>query len=115
MIAAEMLEYLGYNATTCTTGEEAISLYKAAYESGSPFFAVIMDLTIPGGMGGKEAAQQILGFDPGARLIVSSGYSDDPVMANCEKYGFRGAVVKPYEAMEISNVLRVVREMTEKE
>jgi len=111
MIAAEMLEYLGYNATTCTTGEEAISLYKAANDSGSPFFAVIMDLTIPGGMGGKEAAQKILEFDPGARLIVSSGYSVDPVMANCEKYGFRGAVIKPYEAMEISNVLRAVREI----
>jgi PAS domain S-box-containing protein len=110
MIAAEMLEYLGYNATTCTTGEEAISLYRAANDSGSPFFAVIMDLTIPGGMGGKEAAQKILEFDPGARLIVSSGYSVDPVMANFGKYGFRGAVIKPYEAMEISNVLRAVRE-----
>jgi two-component system cell cycle sensor histidine kinase/response regulator CckA len=109
MIAAEMLEYLGYQASTCKTGEEAISLYRAANESGSPFLAVIMDLTIPGGMGGKEAAQKILELDPCACLIVSSGYSVDPVMANYENYGFRGAVIKPYEAMEISNVLSNVR------
>jgi len=109
MIAAEMIEYLGYQASTCKTGEEAIALYRAAYESGSPFFAVIMDLTIPGGMGGKEAAQKILEFDPHARLIVSSGYSVDPVMANYENYGFSGAVIKPYEAMEISNVISSVR------
>ena len=108
-ITAEMLEFLGYHATTCTTGEEAISLIKAANESGSPFFAVIMDLTIPGGMGGKVAAQKILEFDPDACLIVSSGYSVDPVMAHYEEYGFRGAIIKPFEAMEISNVLSAVR------
>ncbi len=110
-ITAEMLEYLGYHATTCTNGEEAINLYKAANESGSPFFAVIMDLTIPGGMGGKEAAQKILEFDPDACLIVSSGYSVDPVMAHYGNYGFRGAIIKPFEAMEISNVLSNVRKM----
>jgi two-component system cell cycle sensor histidine kinase/response regulator CckA len=111
-IVAEMLEYLGYQASTCKTGEDAIALYKAAKESGSPFFAVIMDLTIPGGMGGKDAARQILTFDPSARLIVSSGYSDNPVMADYEKFGFCGAVIKPYEAMEISNVLSNVRKIT---
>jgi two-component system, cell cycle sensor histidine kinase and response regulator CckA len=108
-ITVDMLDYLGYDATTCATGEEAISLYRAAYESGAPFFAVIMDLTIPGGMGGKEAAQKILEFDPDARLIVSSGYSVDPVMAQYGNFGFSAAVVKPYEAMEISAVLSNVR------
>jgi CheY-like chemotaxis protein len=113
-ITVEMVEYLGYHATTCTNGEEAINLYKAANESGSPFFAVIMDLTIPGGMGGKEAAQKILEFDPDASLIVSSGYSVDPVMAHYGNYGFRGAIIKPFEAMEISNVLSNVRKMPPK-
>ena len=67
-----------------------------------------MDLTIPGGMGGKEAAEKILEIDPGARLIVSSGYSVDPVMAHYKSYGFRGAVGKPYEAKEIAQVLSAV-------
>ncbi len=107
-IAREILEYLGYQATTCATGEEAVALYKAARESGTPFLAVIMDLTIQGGMGGKEAAQHILAIDPAARLIVSSGYSVDPVMAEYGNYGFSGAVVKPYEAMEIAQVLSAV-------
>jgi PAS domain S-box-containing protein len=104
-IAAEILDYLGYQATTCNRGEDAVELYKAARESGMPFFAAIMDLTIPGGMGGKEAAEQILAIDPKAHLIVSSGYSVDPVMANYKSYGFCGAVGKPYEAKEIAQVL----------
>jgi signal transduction histidine kinase/CheY-like chemotaxis protein len=107
-IAAEILDYLGFQATTCTKGEEAVELYKSAKESGSPFYAAIMDLTIPGGMGGKEAAEKILEIDPDARLIVSSGYSVDPVMAHYKSYGFRGAVGKPYEAKEIARVLSVV-------
>ncbi len=107
-IAAEILDYLGYQATTCTRGEEAVELYKSAKESGSPFYAAIMDLTIPGGMGGKEAAEKILEIDPDARLIVSSGYSVDPVMAHYKSYGFCGAVGKPYEAKEIAQVLRAV-------
>lgn len=109
--AAEMLDYLGYQAVTCKTGEEAIMLYREAKVAGSPFFAVIMDLTIPGGMGGREAAQQILAVDPTACLIVSSGYSDNPVMAEYRKFGFSGAVIKPYVATEISTVLSNVRKM----
>ena len=96
-----MLKHLGYRVTTCENGTEAIRHYKAARESGSPFSAVIMDLTIPGGMGGKEAAQQILAIDPKARLIVSSGYSTDPIMADYGTYGFVGAVAKPYKLAEL--------------
>jgi len=69
-ITAEILDHLGYKATTCSRGEEVIRIYREAWESGNPFFAVIMDLTIPGGMGGKEAARKILEFDPDACLIV---------------------------------------------
>jgi CheY-like chemotaxis protein len=76
-----MLEYLGYRVSSCGNGAEAIAQYKAARESGSSYSAVIMDLTIPGGMGGKEAAEQILAIDPQACLIVSSGYSNDPIMS----------------------------------
>jgi PAS domain S-box-containing protein len=104
-LAMELLGHLGYRVVTCISGEEAIDLYKAAMGSGTPFFAVIMDLTIPGGMGGKEAAQQILAIDPDARLIVSSGYSSDPVMAEYKNHGFSGAVEKPYNIDEIAWVL----------
>lgn len=105
-LAEKMLQHLGYRVTTCTGGEEAVSQYQAAIEAARPFDIVIMDLTVPGGMGGKEAAQKILALDPGARLIVSSGYSNDPIMAHYEEYGFCGAVIKPYRMKELMEVLR---------
>lgn len=104
-LAEKMLHLLGYRVTTCTSGEEAISKYKSARESGTPFDAVIMDLTVPGGMGGRETAEKILAFDPGARLIVSSGYSNDPIIARFGEYGFCGAMVKPYRINELVEVL----------
>ena len=104
-LSSEMLEYLGYHATTCENGEEAIALYKDSIESGTRFLTVIMDLTIPGKMGGKEAAQQILALDPNACLIVSSGYSNDPIMSEYHSYGFAGAVAKPYNIKEFGQLL----------
>jgi PAS domain S-box-containing protein len=104
-LTSEMLGELGYHVQTCAGGEEAIALYRAASEAGLPFSAVVMDLTIPGGMGGKEAAQLILEIDPKARLIVSSGYSNDPVMAGYARFGFRATLVKPYKVTEIAEVL----------
>lgn len=105
-LAAKMLDLLGYRVTTCADGEEAVSNYQAAMEAARPFDSVIMDLTVPGGMGGKEAAQRILALDPRAHLIVSSGYSNDPIMAHYEEYGFCGAVIKPYRMKELTEVLR---------
>ena len=104
-IAAAMLTHLGYEVTTCASGEKAIELYKASVESGTPFLTVIMDLTIPGGLGGKEAAEQILSFFPKACLLVSSGYSNDPIMSNFQEYGFSGAIAKPYNIHEFEEVL----------
>jgi PAS domain S-box-containing protein len=105
-LAVNMLHLLGYRVTTCAGGEEAVSLYKTALGSGMPFDVVIMDLTVPGGMGGRETAKQILALDPGARLIVSSGYSYDPIMAHYEEFGFCGVVVKPYRINELMEALR---------
>ncbi len=102
------LRKIGYECETANHGLEAIELYKQARESGHPFEAAIMDLTIPGGMGGKETIKRLLEIDPEARAIVSSGYSNDPVIANYEKHGFKGYMAKPYTIQEISMVLHEV-------
>ena len=104
-IAAQMLECLGYQVVVCENGSEAISLYRAARDAGTPFDAVIMDLTVAGGMGGEESARHILAIDPGARLVVSSGYYNDCVMADFKKYGFCAVMPKPYKTSELSGVL----------
>ncbi len=104
-MVVEMLQFLGYQARGCIDGEEAIDLYKTAKVEGNPFSSVIMDLTVTGGMGGKEAAQHILSFDPAARLIVSSGHSFDPALADYEGHGFSAIVLKPYRVEELAKVL----------
>jgi|GEM_PF-445542 len=104
-LTSEILGEYGYHVQTCVNGDEAIALYKAAKEAGVPFSAVIMDLTIPGGMGGKEAARHILDIDPNALLVVSSGYSNDPVVAEYAQYGFSAMMAKPYKATEVIKVL----------
>ena len=104
-LAAAMLAQMGYRVATCRDGEEAIERCRTAHRNGERFDAVIMDLTVPGGMGGKEAARRILEFDPAACLIVSSGYSNDPVMSQYREHGFRATLTKPYNAHEIARVL----------
>jgi signal transduction histidine kinase/CheY-like chemotaxis protein len=107
--ARDTLGFLGFQVTTCKDGSAAIEIYQAALECGRPFFAVILDLTVPGGMGGLEAARRILAIDPAARLIVSSGYAYDPVMAGFRNYGFCTAVQKPYSADELARELSALQ------
>ncbi len=104
-VAGEILRHMGYSVEFAKDGVEAIELYKIAKESGEPFDAVIMDLTVPGGMGGKEAIGKLLEIDPAVKAIVSSGYSNDPVMANFRRYGFRDVVAKPYRIKELGETL----------
>lgn len=110
-IAQEILQDAGYSVECCADGREAVARYGDVRRMDEAFDAVIMDLTIAGGMGGREAAGLILELDPDAVLIVSSGYSNDPVIANFRQYGFRGAVVKPFTADALTGeVLRIIKE-----
>ncbi len=104
-VASSMLALLGYEVAVCASGEEAIELYKTSMETETPFLMVILDLTIPGGLGGKQAAEQILSLYPKACLIVSSGYSDDPIMSNFRNFGFSGMISKPYTMHNFEKVI----------
>ncbi len=100
-----ILEYLGYQVVTATDGAEALERYEDARQKGRPFDAVVFDLTIPGGMGGQEAIRRLRLVDPSIKAIVTSGYSSDPVLAEHERYGFNGRVVKPYNVHDLGSAM----------
>jgi CheY-like chemotaxis protein len=107
-IAKELLQIMGYEVTTAESGEEALGFYRQAMELKTPFDAVILDLAIPGGMGGKEVIQELIAFDPHVKAIVSSGYLNDPVVKDYKRHGFAGMLTKPYEASELDKKLQDV-------
>ncbi len=107
-VASQMLESLGFSAEIAKDGSTALEMYKIAMENRKPYDVIIMDLTIPGGVGGKEVIKQLLLVDPDVKAIVSSGYADDPVMANFSEYGFMGILAKPYMINLLANVLNTV-------
>ena len=104
-VTTRMLEKLGHRVVTCTNGLKAINAYKKALDEKKPFDLVIMDLTIPGGMGGQKAIQQVLEMDPAATVVVASGYSTDPVLAGFRKYGFKAVIKKPYTLEKIRQTI----------
>jgi PAS domain S-box-containing protein len=104
-IIGEMLAHLGYEVEFAGDGEEAIELYRNALDSRLRFDAVVMDLTIPGAMGGKEAIRKLQEMDPNVKAVVSSGYSNDPVMAHFREFGFSGVITKPFRIQELSEVM----------
>ncbi|MEE9613816.1 MAG: PAS domain S-box protein [Thermodesulfobacteriota bacterium] len=104
------LEHSGYEVRFVSEGSRAVEEYRKAKEDGVPFSAVIMDLTVKGGMGGRETIKMLLREDPDVKAIVSSGYSNDPAMTRPKEYGFKETIAKPYRAAELSKVVyRVVR------
>jgi PAS domain S-box-containing protein len=105
-MAGEMLVHLGYDVAFAEDGTEAIRYYEDARKSGRPFDMVMMDLTVPGGMGGKETIRRLRESDPDIKAIVSSGYSNDPIIADFREYGFSEAIVKPYKIDELSEAIR---------
>jgi DNA-binding NtrC family response regulator len=104
-LAQQMLHYLGYEAEVAQDGAEAMARYQQARAAGNPFAVVILDLTVPGGMGGKDTLQRLLAIDPEVRAIVSSGYYNDPVMSAFKTYGFSEVVAKPYSLEELSKAV----------
>lgn len=104
-IVERMLTLLGYHAEAVAEGRQAVERYLAARLAGEPFDLLIMDLTIPGGMGGREALAEILRHDPEVRAIVASGYADDPTMANYREAGFKGALPKPFQRSELAQLV----------
>jgi len=107
-ITGHILNRLGYEASFSKDGTQAVEMYKKAMESGSPFDVVILDLTVRGGMGGKEAIKKLIEIDPKIKAIVSSGYSNSPVMTSYKDYGFIGVIAKPYNINELSKKLNEV-------
>lgn len=105
---SEHLKHLGYEVETAEDGSEAIKLYKSAMKSGKPFDAIVMDLTIPGGMGGEKTIKKLLEIDPNVKGIVASGYFNNSIMANFREYGFKGVIAKPYEIHELNEILQKV-------
>jgi len=107
-MADRMLTKLGYQPDFALDGAEAIEKYHKAYQGQNPFVLVILDLTVPGGMGGIKTISELLKIDPKVKAIVSSGYSNDPIMSNYEDYGFCGVVPKPYTKNQLADVLNKI-------
>ncbi|HAM50711.1 MAG TPA: hypothetical protein DCP92_08485 [Nitrospiraceae bacterium] len=107
-IAGEILKVTGYEVEFAKDGQEAIELYRKAEKSTRPFDVVIMDLTVPGGMGGKEAIKTLREINPSVKAVVSSGYANDPIMANFRDYGFDAVIPKPYSGGDLSRIVHKV-------
>jgi CheY-like chemotaxis protein len=105
-----MLEGIGYTVNSARDGTEAVALYQRAQEEGQPYALVILDVTVPGGMGGLETLTRLRTLDPRVTALISSGYANDPVLANYAAYGFRGVLTKPYTEEGLHAALRRVLE-----
>ncbi|MCR3922473.1 MAG: ATP-binding protein [Firmicutes bacterium] len=106
--AGEMLHILGYDVDYAVTGEEAVAFYLREQQRGATYDVVILDMTVRGGMGGQKAIDKLLRADPHVKAIISSGYTTAPLLTQYQKFGFKGAIYKPYRLEEISHVVSQV-------
>ena len=104
-LAESGITALGCTVVTSTDGQEAINLYRKALKQGKPFDGVLLDLTVPGGMGGKQTLEFLRELNPNVRAAVFSGYSNDPIMSNYEEFGFVAAISKPFRIISLSEVI----------
>ncbi len=104
-VTQEVLKFLGYDVIFARDGSAAIDVYKREKNANAPFDAVILDLSIPDGMGGKEAIGYLREFDPAVKAIVSSGYTNDPVVMDYVGHGFSGKLSKPYKINDMKAIL----------
>jgi CheY-like chemotaxis protein len=105
-VMEKLLIRKGFAVSTVRDGNEAVSMYKRSFESGKRFDVVVMDLTIPGGMGGKEAIQELKALDPNVVAVASSGFSNDPIMSDPAAYGFSAILPKPYNIRDLIELVR---------
>ncbi len=101
----EMLEALGHSAGLADSGEKVVRMYEEALEAGAPYDLLILDLTVPGGVGGEETLKILMSRYPGVKAFVSSGYSNNPIMANHERFGFVGVIAKPYHLEQLGDTI----------
>ena len=107
-LTANMLEFLGYEAEVVDNGNLVIERFSRAIGTGDRFEAVLLDLVVPGGLGGREAIERLTVLDPNVRAILVSGYAQDSIMSTYREYGFAGAIAKPYTLLELQAVLDTV-------
>ena len=105
-----MLEQAGYKVYLAENGDEAVGCYEEARKCGYPFDAVIMDLYVPNGKGGKEAIKKLLEIDPRVKAIVMSGAVSDPAITDCRQYGFKRALKKPFTSDDLQRTINLVLE-----
>lgn len=110
-VTDEVLKFLGYEAMFAKDGAAAVELFSRERQAARPFNLVILDLSVPDGMGGKEAFEKIRGIDPSVKVVVSSGYTNDPMMADYARFGFSGVLAKPYRISDIKALLETMIEI----
>lgn len=104
-VTNEVLAFLGYDVMFAQDGAAAVELYRREKEAGAPFDAVILDLSVPDGMGGKETVQKLREYDPSVKAIVSSGFANDPAVTAFADYGFSAKLTKPYKITDLKATL----------